>query len=483
MEEHKVVVIGAGITGLSAAYFLQKALPFETKVTILESSDRVGGVINSVRKEKVLMEAGPEAFVSFKPEVLALAQELGISDRIKCTNPKSRGSLIAHSGKMDEIPEGFVLFAPTRIGPWLRSNLLSSFGKLRMALDLILPRGRTETDESVANFVKRRLGREALEKLAQPLISAIYGGDTERLSSASVVPQMVELERTHRSVILGLLAKRQEQKKAKNTCAKVHHSLFMSFDNGMGVLVEALLKQLESGTLFLNRSVTRLVQKEQQWRIQCSNGDLILADAVIICTPSSIAAKILADADSDIAEELALIKAPLAMTVNLLFEQAAVEDQLDAFGFIVPESENSAIRACTFVSTKFPGRSTENTKLLRVFLNEQYRTRLWDKPDYEIAKVVTSSLRRYLQIKSLPIDFHVARHLNGIPEYNIGHSERVERVSARLRNLPGMYLAGNSYTGIGISECISSAKESARRVSDYFANIRSLEDMACPAEA
>ncbi|MBX9570994.1 MAG: protoporphyrinogen oxidase [Candidatus Obscuribacterales bacterium] len=482
MNERRIVIIGAGITGLSAAFFLKKSLADSVKILLLESSDRIGGVIGSIQKDDALMEIGPEAFLSIKPQVMELAKELGIIDRLKRTNPESRGSLIVHSRKMFEIPEGFVLFAPTQIGPCLRTNLFSFFGKLRMGFDLIIPRRKKMHDESVADFVRRRLGKEALDRLAQPLITAIYGGDIERLSSASVVPQMVQLEQLHRSIILGLLGTREQR--GIKTVADKDRSLFMSFDKGMSVLIEALSKHLPDDCLYLNKSISSVVPKgKRQWLVQCSNGESILADAVIICTPGPVASKILAVADSKIAEELDSIKAPLAMTVNLLYHKSSIKDELDAFGFIVPEQDKSAIRACTFSSTKFAGRASNNTKLLRVFLSEECRTALWDKPDYEIAKFVTSSLRRYIQITGLPIDFHVARHLNGIPEYNVGHKDRVEQIFLQLNSLPGLYLAGNSYSGIGISECIASAREAVRKVNEYLSDDTCLKRLSQPAEA
>lgn len=468
MSTRKVIVIGAGITGLSASYYLQKESARcgdKIELLVLEAGPRPGGVICSTRSDAGLMESGPEAFITTKKEALELAFELGLANRLLETNKQHRRSLIAKHGSLHALPDGFVMFAPSHIKPLALTSLLSPVGKMRMAMDLFVPATKVDNDESVAHFVQRRLGREALECLAQPLIGAVYGGKLEHLSAAATIPQMVELERTHGSLIRGLWAGKSKTPKSSGP----RYGLFLSFDEGMQVLVDALVHSLPPNTIKLGQQVHYICRssKPMAWTVQSGN-QRFDADAVVVCAPASAAANMLASTNADLSSLLGLVNYEAALVVNLIFDTTQVKSKLDAFGFVVPAKETASIRACTFSSVKFDRRASSGKILMRVFLSADAQHELMSHADSRIISCVLEDLRKYLHIEGSPLETAVIRHKVGLPQYYVGHTETVRQITQLVAGIPGLYLAGNAYKGPGIPDCIRSGKTAALAVLQHF---------------
>ncbi|MFN8657403.1 MAG: protoporphyrinogen oxidase [Candidatus Obscuribacterales bacterium] len=463
----RVVIIGAGITGLSAAYYLRQRWSREDlDVTLLETGATAGGVIKTHRGDGCLMEFGPEAFLTSKPAALDLIEDLGIGSRLLPTSQINRRTMVARKSALHNLPDGFVMFAPSGWRPWALTTLLSPLGKARMALDLVIPPRQNEEDESLAEFVRRRLGGQALERLAQPLIGAVYGGNPELLSARCTIPQMVRYEAEHGSIIRGLAKQNRNQKGASGG---PRYGLFASFDEGMQVLTDELVSRLAPGSLLLNTAAEYVVPGiRSQWQVSCAGGRSFAADAVIICTGANRASDLLSSVDSNLSQKLKSIRAVPAVLINLLFESEQILSRLQSFGFVVPASEKCVISACTFSSVKFAGRAENGKTLLRIFLNAQQFERCADWDDERMVSEVMAELGRYLSLKGKPIESCVVRHRDVLPQYDVGHQKRIQETLSTLSTHAGLFLAGNSYHGMGIPDCIASGKQSAESASNHL---------------
>lgn len=474
MSKH-VIVIGGGISGLAAAHRLtelSRAGPLELKVTLLEASDRLGGVIATEHTDDLLLELGPDSYITDKPAALRLCERLGLNDRL-ITPQHAHGLKLytVHRGRLEPLPEGFLLMAPTRVGSVLRSPLFSWGGKLRMGLEPFIPRRSGDGDESLASFVRRRLGREVLERVAQPLIGGIYASDPEHLSLAATMPRFPEMERNHGSVILG---SRQAQKRRAQSTSETgaRWSLFVSIDGGMEVLVQSIEGTLGPGVVRLGETVRELSwnAEARRWRVaieragsdQGSGG--LEADAVICTLPAGIAAKTLTTLDPELAKELNAIPFSSTATVNLAYRRGDVAHPLDGYGFVVPHVEARKIMACTFSSVKYAGRAPEDITLLRCFAGGALQPYLLDQPDESLEAQVHDDLGALLGISGEPILRRATRYPDCMPQYNVGHLARLERIDSELKHFPTLALAGKSYRGVGIADCIASGETAAETI-------------------
>ncbi|MBI2879024.1 MAG: protoporphyrinogen oxidase, partial [Candidatus Rokubacteria bacterium] len=455
---------GGGIAGLAAAHRLTELARergLGLSLTLLEARDRLGGTIATERAGGFLIEAGPDSFLTDKPWGLALVERLGLGERLIGTREGSRRVFVVHRGRLHPLPEGFLLLAPTRLGPLLRSRLFSWPGKLRMALDLVLPRGRETADESLASFVRRRLGREALERVAQPLVAGIYTADPESLSLAATMPRFLELERRHRSLILGLRAEAARRAGAASASG-VRYGLFASLAGGMGELVEALAGRL-ADAVRLKSPVAGLSRSDRppRWRIYLADGGTLEADGVMLATEAHAAARIAADLDPELARDLAGIPYASSATVTLGYRREAIAHPLDGFGVVVPRSERRPIIACTFSSLKYPGRAPEGHVLLRAFLGGALQEGMLALDDEALAATARAELAALLGITGPPELVRVHRHPAAMPQYRVGHLELVAGIEARLARHPGLALAGSAYRGVGLADTIHSAETAA----------------------
>ena len=463
----RIVVIGGGISGLAAAHRLTELSP-TSHVTLIEASARLGGTIRTDERDGFLLERGPDSFISEKPEAVALAKRLGIESRLIETNDRHRRSFIVRNGRLRAVPEGFQLMAPSRIWPFLSTDIFSLGGKARMAADLLLPRKATNgvSDESLASFVRRRLGREALERMAQPMVGGIYTADPETLSLRATLPRFLDMERDHRSLILAMLRQARSQASAeKRGTSGARYSLFLSFDRGMEVLVQALEQALEEASTQvetrLNTRVQSLSWTGASWTIQTQTGETLDADAVCLALPSHTAAQLLSNIDAELSTQLNAIKYASTATINLAYRRAAIQHPLDGFGFVVPFIEKRSLIACTFSSVKFPGRAPENHVLLRAFAGGALQPEMFALDESEMLARVENDLRDLLRITERPLFAEISKWPNSMPQYEIGHLDRIDKIDDEVSQIPALALAGNAYRGAGIPDCIRSGERAA----------------------
>ena len=466
-----IIVIGGGISGLAAAHRLTELSRTGStayRVTLLEASDRLGGVIATEHADNLLLELGPDSYITDKPAALRLCERLGLADRLIAPQQGGLKLYTVHRGALEPLPEGFLLMAPTRVGSVLQSPVFSWSGKLRMALEPLIPRRSHDGDESLASFVRRRLGREVLERVAQPLIGGIYASDPEALSLAATMPRFPEMERSHGSVILG---SRQAQKRRAQAAGETgaRWSLFVSIDGGMEVLVRRIEEALGPGVARLGETVRELSWNPdaRRWRVDTGHAGLE-GDAVICTLPAFAAARALTTLDSELAGELGAIPFSSTATVNLAYRRSDIAHPLDGYGFVVPHVEHRKIMACTFSSVKYAGRAPEDIALLRCFAGGALQPDLLDQPDELLEAQVREDLEALLGISGTPILCRTTRYPDCMPQYNVGHLDRVERIETRLQQFPTLALAGKSYRGVGIADCIGSGEAAAEGMVEHL---------------
>ena len=460
----KLVIVGGGITGLAAAHRaveLAREQSSELELTLVEARDRLGGTIATERAGGFLVESGPDSFLSEKPWALALCRRLGVEHRLVRTDDRFRKVFVWRAGRLHALPDGFQLLAPTKLGPFVRSSLFSWPGKIRMALDLIKPRG-THDDESLGAFVRRRLGREALERVAQPLVAGIYTADPDDLSLTATMPRFSELERRERSIILALW--RANRLAPQTGTSGARWSLFVTFQHGMEELVTSIASRLPPGAVLLKQRVDGIERSGGRWRVVGGLGSALEADHVIVAAESHTASRLLRYVDPALATLLGEIPYASSATVSLGYRRADVPHPLDGFGMVVPQTERRCVFACTFSSVKYPGRAPEGHALLRCFVGGALNEGILESEDSTLLGVARAELREALGIAAEPVLSRVARWTKAMPQYHVGHAGRVETIERCAAALPGLQLAGGAYRGVGIADCIRSGEAAAERV-------------------
>jgi len=466
MTEHvpHIVIVGGGIAGLAAAnrlVELGQAQQRPPTLTLLEGGQRLGGSIATERTDGFVIEAGPDSFISEKPWALQLCERIGFTPRLVRTRDTDRRTFIVHNGVLHALPDGFLLLAPTQFWPLLTTRLFSWPGKLRMGLDLVLPRGPLGGDESLASFVTRRMGREALERVAQPLVGGIYTADPADLSLAATMPRFLEMERTSRSIIWGMWS--QMRRAGARGTSGARWSLFVSADDGMQSLIDALAARLPEGTVRLGCTVTA-VQRGQPWSVVTTDGQTLAADAVVLAAPGHQSVRFVTDLDARLANELRGIPYASSATVSLAYRNDQLPRPLAGFGFVVPLIEARSIVACTYSSVKYPGRAPDGHVLVRAFVGGAVQQQLFEQDDATMAASVRRELRELLGITSEPVLTRIHRHAQAMPQYRVGHLDRMQRIDAMLTQHPGLAVAGNAYRGVGIPDCIHSGELAAEAV-------------------
>jgi len=452
----RLAIIGGGISGLAAAHRaveLSRERGLALDLTLLEGADRLGGTIQSERRDGFLVEGGPDSFISEKPWALALCRRLGIEDRLVRTDDRYRSAFVAHGGRLHALPDGFQLMAPTRLAPLMTSPLFSWGGKARMALDLILPRGG-DPDESLGSFVRRRLGREALERVAQPLIGGIYTADPDSLSLAATMPRFLEMERRDRSVILAMRRAARKAPDVARGASGARWSLFLTFADGMEEFVHAIARRLPPASVRLKERVTGVERRSDAWRLTTGGGSALEADALIVATEAHQAARLLRHLDPGLGHLLEGITYASSATVTLGYCRADIAHPLDGFGFVVPQVERRPIIACTFSSVKYPGRAPEGMVLLRVFVGGALNEAALEADDAALIATARGQLVELLGARGEPVLTRVARYVKAMPQYQVGHLARVDAIESSARRLGGLALVGAAYRGVGISDCV-----------------------------
>jgi len=464
-----IVIIGGGIAGLSAAYFAQKNAP-DAHVTLFESGDHCGGKITTDRipfeDGDFIIEGGPDTFLATKPWGVALCKELGLSDRLQGTNQKQKNTYVLHKDKLQPLPEGLAMMIPTNIPSILKSSLVSWPGKVRMGLDFLLPSKNGHHDESLGRFVSRRLGREAYENLIEPLMSGIYAGDGDQLSLRSTFPYLHDLEHKYGSLARGALKMRQ-QMAARGARTQGSRSAFLTPTTGLAEIVEALVETLtkNGADLWLKINVQTLQRSnDSTWDVTLENGETLNADSVIVAAPSYAAGKIISNLDPELATVLGSIPYASTATVTLAYRQIDLSRLLDGYGYVIPRREGRRALACTWTSTKFPHRAPDGFALIRVFVGRagQEADISWDETG--LLDLACEELELTLGITARPLVSRVFIWENAMPQYNLGHPEKLAQIDAALEKHPGLALAGNGYRGIGIPDCIHSGELAVERI-------------------
>lgn len=468
-----VLIIGGGIAGLAAAHRLAQTP--DIKVTLLEADARLGGKIVTERVEDFVIEGGPDTFLAYKPRGVGLCRELGLGDRLHGTNASIRRTYVMRGGKLHELPEGLTGLIPSRFGPMLKSRLISPLGKLRMGLDYVIPARSPNGDESLASFVQRRLGGELYERLIEPLMSGIYAGDGAQLSLAATFPQLRQVELEHGSLIKGMLANQRlaanqlksgNGAKAPAPAPAASRSAFLTPTTGLAEIVEALQARLTAVTIRLNARVQHLEKSATGYVAQLANGEVLKAEAVILATPAFATADLLTHIDPTTATALHGIPYVSTATVSVAYPLSDIPRPLDAYGYIIPRAEGRPILACTWTSTKFPHRAPTGYGLLRAFVGHAGANQPAPEAltDAELLQLVRAELQQTLGITAAPQLQRVFRWPQAMPQYTLGHLDRLATIDQRLAHHPGLHVAGNAYRGIGIPDCIASGEAAAEAV-------------------
>ena len=459
----KTVVIGGGISGLAAAYALQKSQGPNASYLLLEASDHLGGKITTYSGDGFLVEGGPDSFLTQKRAAIDLCRELGLGDQLIGSNHTATPStyVLSH-GKLHPMPEGMMLMAPTMILPILRSKLISWPGKLRMGLEIFIGRNTTDPDESLASFVRRRMGAETLDKIAGPLMAGIHAGDPESLSLRSTFPMFTDMEKKHRSLVLGMMKHKKAQAGASANGPRP--SMFTTLSGGLQQLPDAIAARLHPESIRLNARVQSLSAEAGQYRIALADGSSQLADDVVFTTPAYITAGILQQLDPALSEQLRRIRYVSTSTVSLAFRRSEITCDLNGFGFIVPAAEGRRINACSWSSTKFSHRAPEDHVLIRVFIGGAFTEDLAEQDEATLIDIARQELSEIMGITATPVLARAYRWKKANPQYNVGHSARIDAIDQRIAEHPSIYLAGAAYRGSGIPDCIQSGIDVAAKI-------------------
>ncbi len=472
-ERHRrVAVVGAGITGLAAAFRMTRRHG-DVQIEIFDTSSRAGGTIRTEHRDGFLIEHGADAFITSKPGGLELCQDLGISDQLIGTDDQHRRSLVVYRGRPVPIPEGFMLMAPAKPMAILKSPILSLSGKLRLLSEVVRPRKDTDEDESLASFVRRRFGTETFERLVQPLVGGIYTADPEKLSLKATLPRFPAMEREHGSVIRAALkASGPAEKRERPAESGARYGLFVTHAKGLSALIESIVSTLESSgrvQLHLGATVDCIEPSAKvsgRWQIRAGSDDETSFHGVILAAPSWVAATLLGSVDSQVAAELKAIEYASTVVVASTHRLSDFRHPLDAFGLVVPSVENRKILAVSFSSRKFAGRAPHGSVLLRTFVGGATQPELLRMSDDNILKTVVDELGDLLGMTESPLFASVWRHEQAMPQYHVGHLDRIDRIVQRMSIHHGLELAGNAYTGIGVPDCISSGYAAADRLAE-----------------
>jgi oxygen-dependent protoporphyrinogen oxidase len=458
----RIAIIGGGISGLAAAHSLEeyRRAGKDLEYVLYESSSRFGGVLRTEQVDGCTVEAGPDSFITEKAWALDFCRQIGLNGELIGSNDASRKTYILNRGRLVEMPDGLMFMVPTKILPTGFSKLFSWKTKLRMTQELLLPPRAADGDESVASFIERHYGAEMVDRLADPLLSGIYGGDAATLSVRAVLPRFAEMERMHGSLGRGMLAAR---KKSSKEAGRPPAPIFTSLKNGMQQLAEALVSRLPSAALLTKSPVEAIQAEEGAWVVSAGmQSDEF--DAVIIALPAPAAANVLRIVSPALSSELAAIPYTSSITVGLGYDRAVRQSLPSGFGFLVPRSEGKLLLAATFVHNKFPHRAPDDRALLRCFFAGLNAERIWSLSDDETVGIVRNELQQIVGLRAAPLFARIYRWKAAMAQYAVGHLDRLQRIDKLRQKLPSLALAGNAYRGIGIPDCIRSGQEAAKQV-------------------
>jgi oxygen-dependent protoporphyrinogen oxidase len=464
MNSKNIVIVGGGITGLSAAYYLQKEikeknLPFT--VQLIEASDRLGGKIKTKKKNGFIIEQGPDSFLSRKEPGVRLAEELGLGDEL-IRNGTGQSYILVRN-KLHKMPSGSFMGIPTRAKPFLFSGIFSMKGKLRAGADYVLPKGKAVDDQSLGGFFRRRFGNELVENLIEPLLSGIYAGDIDDMSLMATFPNFYHLEQKHRSLVKGL----QQTIPAPRKSTGKKPGMFFSFKDGLEVFVKAIEKKLDNVTVNINTVVDHVEKKDNFYHLLLSSGEVAKADAIVMTAPHHTLPKMFSQ--YEFFKTLKEIPSTSVANVAMAFDKSAIKKDIDGTGFVVSRNSDYRITACTWTHKKWPSTTPDGKVLVRAYVGRPSDQEVVDYSDEEITDIVLADLRKTMKIKEKPEFSVVSRWRNAMPQYTVGHKERISSVREQAaQSIPGVFLTGSSYEGIGIPDCIDQGERAVREVLAYL---------------
>jgi oxygen-dependent protoporphyrinogen oxidase len=452
MAVDRVLIVGGGVTGLATAYHLSRyAIP----CTIIEKTHRTGGLIKTDLIEGCQLEAGPDSYIATKPAVTELAEELpGLKDQIIGSNDAARRIFVVRDGKLLPMPQGMVMMVPGDWDALQKSKLVGEDAKRAIQQETKRKPLERKEDVSVGQFVEEHFGPEVLEYLTEPLLCGVYGGDSENLSAESVLPRFVGYERKYGSLVKGVQHELTERPKG---------SLFLSFRDGMQTLTNALAKAISGRVEIVRGEATDITHHGDAWQLRVG-GETLSSKSVVLCCPAHVNARLLETSAAPVADDLAAIPYSSAILVMAVYDRATLGHPLDGFGFLVPRGERKTLAAATWVNTKWPMRTPPGLAAIRGFIVGKHAVALAHASEEEIVSLVREDLRNFMGITASPLFHTFYRWPNSMPQYVVGHSQRVKNIFEHLTNYPGLFLAGNSYDGVGIPDCLRQARDAAQHI-------------------
>ncbi|MFQ5890628.1 MAG: protoporphyrinogen oxidase [Gemmatimonadota bacterium] len=441
-----IVVVGGGIAGLAAALRLvERAAP--GVATLVESTERLGGKILTERTDGFVIEGGPDSFLSSKPDAVELCRELSLEDRLRGTDPDRRRSFVRRDGRLFELPAGITGLVPSRIGPLLATRILSVRGRLRAGLEYFVPGRGDSQDETIRAFITRRFGAEAYDWLVEPLLSGIHAGDGGRLSLRATFPHIADMERAHGSLLRAMWRRRAPRPAGPG---------LVSIEGGLAEMVSQIERRIPPERIRRGTPAIAVRREEDRYRVELADGSQLTARAVILATPAFVSAELVRTLDPELARRLAEIPFVSTAIVTLAYPVEAVPHPLNGSGYLSPRAEGGPVVACSWTSSKFPGRAPEGSVLLRIFVGRAGSEEVVGRTAQELERAARVEVSETLGIRAEPTVARVHRWPRGMPQYVTGHLERIERIERRLAEHPGLFLAGASYRGVGIPDCIRS---------------------------
>ncbi|WLV25517.1 protoporphyrinogen oxidase [Aciduricibacillus chroicocephali] len=465
----KIAIIGGGITGLSAAYSLkkkieEKGLPID--IALFEGSNRLGGKIETMHHGDFVIERGADSFLARKRPAVDLVKSLGLEEEL--VRNGTGQSYVLSGGKLHKIPKGSYRGIPTRLGPYFNSSLFSAKGKLRGSMDLVLPKSKHEGDQSLGAFFRHRFGDEFVERLIEPLLAGIYSGNIDEMSLMATFPQFHELEQRHGSLVKGLQATMPEINTKKQKNPKAKEGAFLSLRNGLGTMITALEKEL-GAIIFKDESIDHIEKKENRFNLLLGSGEVFKADRVVIATEHEAVPKMLSQ--YDFLKVLNEIPSTSTANVALAFDKTAIRKDIDGTGFVVARKSKTRITACTWTHKKWPTTTPEGKALVRCYVGKPDDQEVVNLSDEELTEIVLKDLNKTMKIKKDPEFAVITRWREARPQYTVGHVERMNKIQAGLEaNLPGVFLAGSSYAGVGIPDCIEQGEKAASNALIHLEN-------------
>ncbi|MFT5207030.1 MAG: oxygen-dependent protoporphyrinogen oxidase [Candidatus Omnitrophota bacterium] len=454
-----VVILGAGISGLACAHHLKEKAP-QLNISILDSASHTGGVMQTIKRDGFIIERGPDSWLSEKKEALELIQKLGLEDELIQTNDVNRRSFILRDKRLRAVPEGFHMIAPSNLGAFIKSDILSLPGKMRLLAEPFIRAKRDSPDESIETFIKRRLGSEAYDYIAQPMVGGVYTGDPAQLSTHLLLKRFVDMETKHGSLIRAM--RKNKAASSINQDSGPRYSLFLSLKEGMQSLTDALEKSFEANTISTNTNIESIQfnKKAPHWTIDVGNKS-IKTNSLVMALPPSASANLLENTHSELATNLRAVRHESVVTISMGFRRMQIKHKLNGFGFVVPAKENSPLIACSFSSIKFTNRAPYGHVLLRAFVGGPFGKQYFDMNYDELLWLIRKELEGVLGLEGKPLFIESGRFTNSMPQYVLGHKELVQDIESSVRGIKSLYFCGNIHNGVGIPDCIRQAQLAA----------------------